>query len=99
MFRTIAAVSKTSNQEQIVGEEETPIEDCATSCRSCELEVSREGLSSDALFFLLDPLSGKWGARTEATSDGRAVFLLPIAAEVGDAGGGISKERTKQQRR
>lgn len=69
------------------------------SCRSCDLEVSREGSSSDALFFLLDPLSVKWGARTEATSESRAVVLMPIAAKVGDAGGGISKERTKQQRR
>lgn len=100
MFRTMSAVSKTSNQEQIVGEgEESPIEDCATSCRSGGLEVSREGLSSDARFFLLDPLSVKWGASRKATSDSRAVVLLPIAAGVGDARGGISKERTKQQGR
>lgn len=51
MFRTIAAVSRTSNQEETVEEEEeSPIEDCAMSCRSCGLEVSREGLSSNSFF-------------------------------------------------
>jgi hypothetical protein len=65
MFRTIAAVSKTSNQERIVEEEEeSPIEDCAMSCRSCELEVSREGLSSNS-FFPARPAVWQVGSKKE----------------------------------
>jgi hypothetical protein len=66
MFRTIAAASRTSNQEQTVEEEEeeSPVEDCAMSCRSCGLEVSREGLSSNS-FFPARPAVWQVGSKKE----------------------------------
>lgn len=61
------------------------------------MEGSREGLS-DARFFSQDPPS-VWGAEFQADVRCKAVVQrsLPIAAEVGDAGGDGTESQSKDQ--